>query len=75
MNQISKSFNVSRTVIKRVLTENNIKFRNRTNKYKTNNSIFNNIDSAEKAYWLGFLAADGCNYRREHNATIFINLH
>jgi len=33
----------------------------RTNiKYSLNESYFENIDSFEKAYWLGFLFADGC---------------
>lgn len=29
-------------------------------KYKYNKDYFNKIDTAEKAYWLGFLYADGC---------------
>lgn len=31
-------------------------------KYKVNESYFENIDSEEKAYWLGFIFADGCVY-------------
>lgn len=30
-----------------------------SHKYKFNESIFKNIDSKEKAYWHGFLSADG----------------
>lgn len=48
--------------------------RNRTSKYKYQQDIFKIIDTPEKAYWLGFLAADGCNYQREHNASIIINI-
>lgn len=73
--QIGEHFNVDRSVIKRVLLENNIKLRNTTHKHKCNYSIFKEIDNPEKAYWLGFLAADGCNYNRENNATICISLH
>lgn len=29
-------------------------------KYSFNDSYFNTIDTPEKAYWLGFIAADGC---------------
>lgn len=29
-------------------------------KYSFNASYFNTIDTPEKAYWLGFIAADGC---------------
>lgn len=73
LNKIAKEYNVSRSVISRVLKEK-IQLRKRTTKYKYNQDIFEVIDSSEKAYWLGFLAADGCNYQREHNASIIISL-
>ena len=72
---IGKEYGVSKTVIKRVLEEQQAKFRQTTSKYKANYDIFENIDTPEKAYWLGFIAADGCNYRRERNASIIINIH
>lgn len=74
--KIADIYGVSRTVIKRILeTQNNgIIIRNKTSKYKYQQDIFENIDSAEKAYWLGFLAADGCNYQREHNASVILNV-
>lgn len=75
LKNIGDKFDVSRTVIKRVLEEQNIQLRKRTLSHKGDYSIFHNIDNPEKAYWLGFLAADGCNYRREQNATILINIH
>ena len=73
--KIGEFYGVSRTVIKRILEENEVFLRESTNKYYANYDIFENIDSAEKAYWLGFLAADGCNYQREKNASIIINIH
>ena len=75
--KIADFYGVSRTVIKRILTVQNegISIRNKTTKYKYQQDIFENIDTAEKAYWLGFLAADGCNYQREHNASIILNIH
>lgn len=75
--KIADDYKVSRTVIKRILeTQNNgIIIRDRTSKYKYQQDIFENIDTAEKAYWLGFLAADGCNYQRKHNASIIVNVH
>ena len=75
--KIADFYKVSRTVIKRVLEIQceGLIIRNRTSKYKYQQDIFENIDTAEKAYWLGFLAADGCNYQREHNASIILNVH
>lgn len=75
--KIADFYEVSRTVIKRILEiqNNGIIIRNRTSKYKYQQNIFENIDTAEKAYWLGFLAADGCNYQREHNASVILNVH
>jgi hypothetical protein len=65
---------VSKTVIRRILTENNVPISNSNHKYYANYRIFQNVDSAEKAYWLGFIAADGCVYTREKNATVRICL-
>jgi hypothetical protein len=65
---------VSKTVIRRILNENNIPIKTDNHKYKANYRKFQNVDSAEKAYWLGFIAADGCVYTREKNATIRIAL-
>lgn len=41
-------------------------------KYDLNEKYFNKIDTPEKAYWLGFIAADG--YIREDRATLQIQL-
>ena len=75
--KIADCYQVSRTVIKRILETQDEGFliRDRTSKYKYKQDIFENIDTAEKAYWLGFLAADGCNYQREHNASVILNVH
>lgn len=68
MSKIGKIYNVSKTVIARILKENNITHRNNNHIYKANYRIFKDIDSAEKAYWLGFFAADGYVYQRKENA-------
>lgn len=48
------------------------------NKRKSYNTIDNNyfsiIDSEEKAYWLGFLYADGCVYRQGEYYTVILVL-
>lgn len=67
MEKIGKRYNVSKTVISRILKENKIEYRNDNHIYKANYRIFQNIDNAEKAYWLGFLAADGYVYQRNNS--------
>lgn len=71
---IAEQFNVSRSVIKRILAENQIYGIKNNHKYNADYRKFETIDSAEKAYWLGFIAADGCNYIREDNASVIINI-
>lgn len=74
MAKIGEQFGVSKTVISRILKENNIQINKDNHKYIANYDYFEKIDSPEKAYWLGFIAADGCNFRRTENATISINI-
>ena len=59
--QISKKMNISTSTIKNVLVSYNIPIKTEQyyNKYTYDRSIFKVIDSEEKAYWLGFLYADG----------------
>lgn len=54
--------------------ENNVAIKTDNHKYRADYRKFKIIDSAEKAYWLGFIAADGCVYVRETNSTIRIQL-
>lgn len=44
------------------------KFSNR--KYELNENYFEKIDSSEKAYWLGFIAADGCVYQTGSGSSV-----
>ena len=74
LKKIGDKYNVSRSVIKRVLEENQIKLREKTHKISCDYDIFETVDNELKAYWLGFLMADGCNYQREQNSTIIITL-
>lgn len=74
LNSIGEKYNISRERVKRILINNNIALRKRTQKYYADYNIFETINTPEKAYWLGFLAADGCNYNRKENASILINI-
>ena len=72
-NQIGKLFNCSGPTITNLIRKNNIKTRDNSQcqqKYKINENIFEKIDTEEKAYWLGFLAGDGCVYRDTLNLNL-----
>lgn len=58
---IAKIYNVNNSAIYFVLDKNNINRRDfkHMSKYKLDDDFFNNIDTEFKAYWLGFLFADG----------------
>lgn len=72
--EIGKRFGVSKETINRVLKANNVNCNHTARKIQGNYHIFHTIDSKEKAYWLGFLAADGCNYQRKYNASVILSL-
>lgn len=73
---IGEKFNCSRGVIKRKLIElNKYNPNRRCKKYSLNDDYFEVIDSEEKAYWLGFIAADGSISKRETaGSTLTFNL-
>lgn len=60
LKNISDKFNVSPYIIRRILRKNEIKILGQRNRFPLNEDYFSIIDIEEKAYWLGFLYADGC---------------
>ena len=58
---IGKMFNVCPITITNSLRRENIRIRTENYNHKSlfNETVFENIDTEEKAYWLGFLMADG----------------
>ena len=62
LRRIGKQYGVTDPVIKRILAKYNIKPKQR--RHDVNEEYFDVIDTEEKAYWLGFLGADGCVRRR-----------
>ncbi len=74
--KLSIEFKVHTNSIKKVLQENEIHIRNLQESRKNNqirSDVFKNIDTDEKAYWLGFLAADGNVYQTKISCNLQIN--
>ena len=75
LTKLAKQFNVSRTVMTRIIKEQKLEIRQDNHSYYAEYRMFQNIDTAEKAYWLGFIAADGCIFERKDNASVKLNIH
>lgn len=58
--KISKEYSVGTDTLSRMLKKAGIEVVNQQNKLRFNENVFDSIDTEEKAYWLGFIFADGC---------------
>lgn len=58
INEVAEKFGLSADSLSKMLREANIQIRT-PKKYVFDNEVFDVIDTEEKAYWLGFLMADG----------------
>lgn len=63
---IAKQFGCSDTSIRRLLEKNNINIR--ANRLSRNSNYFENINSRDKAYWLGVMYSDGCVCKRANGS-------
>ena len=70
---ISEHLNVSRRSVSRVLKEASINTRLK-NRYTLNESYFETIDTEKKAYWLGFLYADGYVGNNNYNNVVLSSI-
>ena len=74
LTQISKELNISRPTITNYIKSLGYTIVNPSKKYNYNENYFENIDSEEKAYWLGFIFADGCVGSRKKQRSLEITL-
>lgn len=72
--EIAKELNVSRATIQRALRKLGIHTPNYHNTLKFDNTVFNCIDTEEKAYWLGFLFADGSVSSTNNNIELSLSV-
>ena len=65
--QLAKKYNTYQVSVQKLFKENNVKSRKNTEanrKYKLNYNFFDEINTPNKAYILGFLYADGTNNKK-----------
>lgn len=71
--QVAKKVGMSKAYVQQMMRKYNVKAREHTfacRKYNLNEHYFDSIDSQEKAYFLGFLFADGCNYAKQNKISL-----
>ena len=68
---LADKYNISTSTLKNILHMHNINISyNRNRKYFFNEKYFDNIDNEHKAYWLGFIYADGCHNTEKYSLAI-----
>lgn len=81
VSQVARDLKLTQRFIKSTLIKNKVdrvRFPKRNKKYSIDENCFETIDTPEKAYWLGFIAADGYIFsekkenRERHGLTITI---
>jgi intein/homing endonuclease len=72
LKQLGREFNCNYATIRNLLNRHNIKSRGNKQGYPRNEYYFNKIDNKDKAYWLGFLYADGCTHSTRNEISIGI---
>lgn len=71
--QLSKIFNVSNSLIQSVWMKHGLKGK-RNSCYVLDEHYFSDIDTPAKAYFLGFLASDGCLWRDDYRFLVKLQL-
>lgn len=71
--KLEREYPTDRRTIKKILQEYGVEIRDHSHKarkYTLNENYFDNINTPNKAYILGLLFADGCNYMNTNSITI-----
>lgn len=70
LSALGREFGVSYSTIRNLLKRKGIKTKGNKRNFPRDEFYFSNIDSKEKAYWLGFLYADGCVHSNSNEISI-----
>lgn len=75
LGDIARSLSRDPSTISKLFSKRGLKTLNRNSrynkkysKYNINSNYFKNVDSHEKAYWIGFIMADGCIIEKSENS-------
>ena len=74
LSKLAKEYNTTIQTLSKKLKERGIEIINRQNTTKFNENIFDSIDTEEKAYWLGFIFADGYISSRDYGFEISLSI-
>jgi hypothetical protein len=74
MNALSKEFNINHATISYYLRKAGLVGKSIIQHYDCNTDYFEKIDTEEKAYWLGFLYADGNVYITKNGGSVYIRI-
>lgn len=72
LKQLGREFGCSYGTIRNLLNKHDIDSRGNKQGYPRDEFVFMNIDTSAKAYWLGFLYADGCVHTNRNEVSINI---
>lgn len=70
LNKLAEEFNCSAGTIRNLLRRKRIPLQGIKRGYPRREDYFSKINSAEKAYWLGFLYADGCVHTNDNTVSL-----
>lgn len=72
LKQLGREFSCSYATIRNLLNKHHIQSRGGKQGFPRDEFYFSKIDSIDKAYWLGFLYADGCVHSNDNSVSINI---
>lgn len=72
LKELGRQFGCNYGTIRNLLNKHHIKSQGNKRGYPRNEYYFNKIDTPEKAYWLGFMYADGCVHSKLNEISVQI---
>ena len=70
LTKLGTKYKIDRRTISKYLKDNGYEVINTQNRCRIDETVFDTIDTEEKAYWLGFLYADGNINSKEYKLEI-----